>query len=478
MMSHSRMRSRWLSVAVAATLVLGLLALPAGADVVRMADGRMFEGKVMSEDNAGLTIDTVVGSIRTTLTFSKAAVAAVEKMALPANFFPAKLNPAGDKSAKAIPANTDVYMEIPIVGRIGDQIVFPGISKCLAYAQTNGIKHVVFMVDSQGGDTDTAFQISRCLASHEKNLTYHSVVRDATGLSIIFPLYSKTIALEPGATLGGVAIIYDPKKLGADTTDAIMRSRIARKAADIAKAHSLPPLVMVAMIDPNCRLAVWRDDKGAVKCGSFPPVSVPSSSIIFDNRLKPGILTLNRDDAIAAGFGAAYEGDAQGLGQLLKLPSWTSEGSYGADTIRATGEAAFQQKDLAAAKFEAEVQKVAARREEVASYIESNTKNANAWDPSNKESSAGTVYGDVDTKVITTGGQSNWFTDQANMTLDAVSRACKGIDEMKTLEAQAARLGLPAMYKPGQLDDMMTTLQTRAGQISAARDRQSKVVSY
>ncbi|MFB3893297.1 MAG: hypothetical protein ACE15C_14885 [Phycisphaerae bacterium] len=200
-----------------------------------------------------------------TLSFTKAEIAKTDRKPLDSSFFESKMNPPPKKLDTRFPSGTELYLEVPAVGRIGEQVVPVGITRSLSYAYGNGIKHVVFDVDSQGGDVDATARISRMLQQYDNRLTYHSIVRDAVGMAMVFPLYSKTIHLRAGATLGGAAIIFDPKKIPEGKTEAILKSQIATRAAAIAKQHGLPYQLVPAMVDPMAGLTVWRDSSGAVR---------------------------------------------------------------------------------------------------------------------------------------------------------------------------------------------------------------------
>lgn len=465
--------------AVAAAVIYGCLialapSLP--ADTVSMKDGRQFEGNIVRETDADVNIDTVVAGLRATLKLSKSDVDKIQRKPVDDSFFKNRTSPPPPKLSRKFPDGAELYLEVPIVGRIGEQVVPSGLSRCLSYASGNGIRHVVFVVDSQGGDVDATAQMAKTLRQYEKTLSYHSIVRDGVGLSMLFPIYSSTVHLKPGATLGGVAIIFDPKKLK-DTTEGIMKSQIARNASAIAERHGLPSQLIPPMIDPATMLMAWRDPSGAIRVGAKAPAGTPAQNIIFDSRQKSELLILSHDDAVAAGFGAAFDGASKDLGQALKLSNWTSVGDYGYETMRKACEEAYKARNLAAAKFEKRVASVTERREQVAAYIDRNIEDARRWNPIGAVDTSG-GNGDHNSKVISTGGQTNAFTDRADMALGALKRALQGVNEMEQLESQAVKLGLEPMYKPGELGSKRTTIQSSGTFLQRERDRQSRVVSY
>ncbi len=119
-------------------IALALFAPTVVADVVVLSDGRRYEGKVQQEDPETVTIQTKVEGIRVTLGFPRVDVASVEESPLPEGFFaPAPAAPRVS-DPKKLKKGAVLYLEIPIIGTFGKQVVAAGLSGVLAYAKLHG----------------------------------------------------------------------------------------------------------------------------------------------------------------------------------------------------------------------------------------------------------------------------------------------------------------------------------------------------
>ena len=91
-----------------------------------------------------------------------------------------------------------------------------GVSRSLVYARRHKIEHVVFTIDSQGGDQVEASKIYDLLAKYDEHMTFHAVIRDAVGVAVAIPVWCKNLFLRPGANLGGLVLTFDRDRYDGD----------------------------------------------------------------------------------------------------------------------------------------------------------------------------------------------------------------------------------------------------------------------
>ncbi len=467
------MKTGSLVAALACLLALGQMAW---ADVIVMKNGRRFEGRVLEETDSYVKGDVMVGGIRVTASVARAKVESIKKKPLPEDFFDAGAGKS-TRPAKFPPGSTP-YLEVPFVGRIGTDVVSPGIVRCLNYAAGQKIPHIVFVVDSKGGDIDSVREIRKALEAQSKNLTYHCIVRDAIGEAMVIPAWSKTILLQAGSSLGGVQLTIGQTKLSRGHTLEILRSQTANEASSRMEAQGFPGDVIRAMIEPTFNLTAWTAKDKKVHLAKELPEGASKDHVIFSDTDDKQALTLSGAQAAAIGFGRAFKGTSADGGKLLDLPKWTSVGDYGTRAMKeaAAGEALRKKKEAAA--FENSMRRTIQRRETVQAYIEANMKDAEKYDPTKQ----GTYrqqrsYEWNDRVVITAGRVSNEFTKRASVTIRALQRANTGIKELIGLEKTAEKLDLTPVSSTAELANQQNSNNVRIKLLAAEARRKSHIIS-
>lgn len=458
--------------ALACLLALGQMAW---ADVIVMKNGRQFQGIVLEDTAAYVKADVMVGGIRITASVTRAKVASIEKKPLPEGFFDA----GAGKSTKPVkfPPGSTPYLEVPFVGRIGTDVVSPGIARCLNYAAGQQIRHVVFVVDSKGGDIDSAREIRKALEAQSKKLTYHCIVRNAIGEAMVIPAWSKTILLQDGASLGGVMLTADRTPLSRGQTLEILRSQIANEASARMEARGFPGDVVRAMVDPTFNLVAWTAKDKNVHLAEGLPEGVAKDHVIFSDTNDEQVLTLSDTQAAAIGFGRIFKGTSADVGKLLGLSKWTSAGDYGARAMREAAAVEAQRKKKEAAEFESSMRRTIQRRETVQAYIEANMKDAEKYDPT-KESKyqQQRSYEWGNNVIITAERVSNEFTDRASITIRALQRANSGIEQLIGLEKTAKKLDLTPLRSPDELANQQNSNNVRIKFLTAEARRRSHII--
>ncbi len=374
-------------------------------------------------------------------------------------------------------AQENSYLEIPVTGRIGVQVTPAGIENCLKLAEERGIKHVVFAVDSLGGDQLAARDIFNLIGKHDKKFSYHAIVRDAVGVAVGFLVFSDSIFVRPGAGIGGVHLVVDEAKMGLETS--IVLSHIALNAGDRARQHGHSAELIRAMVDPAEKVMAWRDAQGKIQFGRSVPADVPASSILLKHE-GGTVLTLKGRQAISLGFARAFDGGADGLGAALKLPGWKA----GADA-QAVVERAAKETEAKAASAQTDRQRFlieqnTKRREAAKAGIERFLNLANEWNPKlgtySTYKETGIFWNDYhhgdgyDTGRMTQEARRKW-RDRTDVTIEALARAKKGVLEMKQLDKDARGLGLEPSYPEGKLDEIRADLDLKIAMLTRERDK-------
>lgn len=472
------MRSiRWVCLVAA---VLTIAPAASRADILDLNDGRRFEGTIVSSKDDAVSIDTRVGSIRATLSFPRSDVKKIEEKALPPGFFEPPPADARVSDAKKLRPDQTLYLEVPITGVLGKDVFAEGLSPVLAYASKHGVQHIVFVIDSPGGDFDDARAFYRLLLAYRGRLRYHMVVRRCQGEALAIGLWATTLTILPGGVFGGalgqVETGGPPDDKAAKELRDIVWSQVARKVIQDTGRTGVQAELVRALVDPAEALAVWRRADGSLDAGAEPPADVAKEQVLLR---KPGgtPLELSRDRGIALGM-REFDGGADKLGAALKIDGWTAESDYGAKTIARVSAERKKRADVKQAAYEDKVERNITRRDEAEEYIQSCFKEAAQWDPTKGSYQSyaerwnwGWGWGSsYDSGKWTAESQKRWKT-RTDATFYYLKEAGKALGAMKSLDADAAKLGVTPTYKPGQIDTMLKDLETKLRALSEHRSR-------
>lgn len=444
------------------TLLLTIAAQIQAAQIV-MKDTRRFEGNILLESADSVTIDTVIAGIRAKLKLNVADIASVEKGPAPAGFFDPPPAPK-EADAAAYAEDNELYLEIPITGDLGKDAFAEGVRAALSYAKGNDVKHIVFLIDSSGGDMNEAITVYRALQAYSPHFKYHAVIRNCVGPALAVGLWCDTVHLVRGAKIGGGSLVFKN-----DDEKETRRVISAQLADEVAAKHAKSPngrQVIRAMLDPTVQLAGWRD-KSAPKgysVGAEPPKDLPADQLIFKVD-STHALELSYDQATAMGL-PSCDGDPASLGKALKLDHWKAESSYG---LKAMTLSAKKQKDRAdAAKFvfENRVRDSVSEREVTERYISRQIELAAQSDPAKGDYGSYSVHygwgwgGVVSGTTYSSEDRKEWKF-RCNATASYLREAAAGLQNMKRMEKVAVELGLPTTYKPGEIDGMLADLEQK-----------------
>jgi len=297
-------------------------------DVVLMKDGRRFEGTIILE-NTVVRIDAMVAGIRATLTLPKDQVKSIEKNAVAKGFYDPPPPPPRFSLRDPLEDPDAIYIEVPIVGVFGKDVFAQGVQGAITYAKRHDIRHIVFTIDSTGGNLAEAAMIFHTLDRGTEGIHLHAIIKKCYGDAMAIPVLCETVNLAPGGSLGGLdRSITEISKKYKPEDEQVVRSEIAIKIAERAALRGRDPRAIKALIDPLVTFAVWKDKDGQQKRGLTVPADTPKENIILQVGNNE-VLKLNSDQAAQLGI-PKFSGVAKDLGKVLELTKWKLESDYGA----------------------------------------------------------------------------------------------------------------------------------------------------
>ena len=476
---------KWMKSVPVGHLLVGLAVLLAmamarvEATEVTMKDGNVFVGEIISKTDAAIVLDAKLGSSRARLTIPQDRIASVKEGPVPEGFFdPPKAD--ARKSNPADFASTDqVYLEVPVNGRFGESVFASGFERIVAYAKQNRIPNLVFVIDSRDStNIDEARKVFQVLQRAKEDLTYHAVVRQATGDSLGVLMLCDTIHLLPGAVIGGAPV--KAKEGESQEELAVLLHQRAQRVGQVAESlHRSAPLVR-AMIDPSEKLTCWIGEDGRPASGVDAPADVSAGQIVFSCPAGQ-ILVLTFEQLQRLGV-PVLKGSVVDLGAALGHPVWKAESDYGQKTMARMAQeeqTALQAKEQLSRQ---KAERLISRRTEVRDAIKGNLAQAASWDPGKGSYSTSTYQvvgrwgwggGSTDSNRLTSESRKRW-TERSDMTAGYIREAVRAIRTMKSLEAQAAQMGLEPLYVSGELDRMERDLVARGESVIQNRERREK----
>ncbi len=267
--------SRIVLVAAAFLSMSFWLAGSAVADIVYLSDGTWIRGTILKETKDDLEIDGKTNTgITIKATIQKSRVSSILRTDTPAaepakDGAPAAGEPKTDKPASKDGDKTDEkavskagdFLVIPLTGTFGEDIVPMGVKPSLEWAVKNKVKHIVFTIDSDGGQVWAAEAIRDMMVKHENDLTYHMVIKKAMSASIWVVFTSHRIAALPASTLGA-AVAFSRNTTGEAEVDEKLNSALAARLASAAEARGHSGHLVRAMILTKYDLFAAKGEDG------------------------------------------------------------------------------------------------------------------------------------------------------------------------------------------------------------------------
>ena len=440
---------------LALALALSLLLFPAlRADTVKLADGRTFTGEILERTDTSVTIKTLIASVPVSIRLAIGAEDRIEEKKLPADYFKLKKEPVPPPEGEA-PAGADrLYLEIPIRGALGDAVVADGVRKGLEYALRKHVKHIVFTIDSSGGDYTEAMAIYDLLQRFDPHLEYHAVIENAEGIAMAVPIWCDTIHIRSTGRMGGVTTEGEVRRTdesGRELTD----DAIVARAAAIAESRGLPGILIAAMVVPEETIEAWRDEGGKVQIANALPEDAAVAKSIFKDDASSR-LTLTGAQAEEIGIAKTFDGDLGTLGEKLAEKGWTAESDYGVRTMETSATAARtarEKGERSVDRFHDDAAKNVQKHTETIGYVLASLAEAQEYDPRKGEFETIQVnsggydwsgyyhYNPKDTHQFTKDSKKRWKL-QTDQSLRALDRVRKGLNQLQRLDKEAEKLGI------------------------------------
>ena len=236
---------------------------------------------------------------------------------------------------RSLQAQDGSYLEIPVKGKLGEEITASGVEKSLKGAKAAGIKNIVFSVECSGGDQLVARDLVNILRTTDKDFSYTSVVQEAVGLGVVFIIRADTIFVRPGAKIGGVHLNTTKIEQETGVGSEVILANVALNAGVQAKAHGRPAELIRAMIDPLEPVYAWKGAGGKAEFGRSLPPDTAKENILLEHKAGKTLM-LTDAEAVTLGFAQKFDGSVADLGKALGIAGWVSKGNPPA---RATVEA-------------------------------------------------------------------------------------------------------------------------------------------
>jgi hypothetical protein len=441
----------WMLLLLPWLLVGGL----AAQDLVCLHDGRTFEGKVLQQDDDGVTIETSIAGIRSTLTFPAEDVVSVELGVAPPPEEPDPVLPDPTEDPVDPPVAGEGYLAVPLTGTFGEEITAEGLGPLLRRARLQeGLRHIVFLVDSPGGDLLTARAMAEVMDEHDDCFDYHAIVTRGLSASIWIVLRCDTIHMRPGAVLGAAVPFRFLPSGAVEVSEKLISACVAElRAAAEAKGH--PGKLVAPMVRMQATISVWLSSEGGVHYTLNPPRYLEPDRLILEDG-PTTVLTLTSEQARATGLAEVADVDADTLGSALGLEEWTSAGDYAVSVMERGAEAH--------AEHMAELEGIALRIAELAEEITDRLDRA-------RESFVSRL--DMKTLVYTaaTGrlddhSQTRW-RNACTGALTQVRKARKRMAQIRRMVEQLEKAGVIDLIDEGLLSEVERRLDSYCAKLEA-----------
>jgi Serine dehydrogenase proteinase len=336
------------------------------------------------------------------------------------------------------PKRTVRFLEVPLIGRIGEEVQANGIAEALRWADNNHIQHIVFSIDTPGGSVEEWRGIAQVLDDHDDALTYTAYVKNAMSAGSYIALACHNIVMHPTAVLGG-AVAYSTDDAGAYEVSAKFNSILASQVAAVADLRGHSGILAQAMIVMEREAYAHLNDNGQWQIMASRPQNTPIDRLMVLDTAET-VLTLSAADAEKLGVATLQDCPIEKLNAAIGIAEWRSAGNRGKSAMLSAYRRFSEDRDKTehdAKRRDELIQRVLRDRPAVIKYINDNTSQAQAMNPRNHR--------------YPTDWESGYFTSQGHMdwqrnTNDAIAawrRVLAGIDILVDLERLAKKLDIP-----------------------------------
>ena len=306
---------------VALTTALMMLLSSASADTLRLKDGTVHRGKLVSRDDDKVVFKVEKGSITYTIEVRADEVESVEE-GQPA---PEPTKRAEDKSPAAVAVEKlsgkgTPYYVLPLHGPVGTRITRELVSDCLSAARQVGAKVVILDIDSPGGSVSELDSILRVLDRYS-DLRLVAYVHEAKSAAAILAMSCREIIMAERGQIGAAV----PYQLAPDGTPksiaAKFESSLRADFRSVAERGGHNPLLVEGMMRDDIVLALKYDRRGSVR--------VVENKGDRPLKKRGEILTLTSAEAQEAGLPIGTAADLAGCRSLLRIEEWHEATRHG-----------------------------------------------------------------------------------------------------------------------------------------------------
>lgn len=321
-----------------AGLVLGLAGATSAslADIIYLTDGSWIKGRIVKESGDEYEVDGKTSSgIAYQGKLSKSRVRSITKSDDAPDAAKPGEKPATDKDAK--PGETAKakepagdFLVVPLKGTFGEEITPKGVDVALDWAVAKGVKHVVFEIDSPGGQVWAAERIRGIIKEHAGKVACHVVIQNAMSASIWVVFACDKIGALPGATLGA-AVAFTRNETGNAQVDEKFNSAIAAKIATEADRLGHPGELARSMVLTDQKLYAVKEGEVWKFVHDQPGPDAKFDTLNEGNR----VVTLTTEQMLKYGVASKVDvGDDAAIASLLGDSKFKAAGGMGESSMK------------------------------------------------------------------------------------------------------------------------------------------------
>jgi ATP-dependent protease ClpP protease subunit len=441
-----------------------MLSASASADTLYLKDGRTFEGVVKQETRTAVVFEVMISGIRSEMTFRKNEVDRIEKGAVAPS--PAPTNTGGPKGeersrssapARSKPATTSDrvnYLVVPIHGTFGEDVAPAGVVDALAFATRRGIPHVVFDIDSPGGYSWAAREITDAMEASAPALTYTAFIKDGFSAACWVALSCDRIFMAPGSSMGAAVGYTHDNSTGEIAVDAKFNSASAAHLASIAQSHGHSAAMARAFIILENECFAVETAPGEWEIMAERP---SGAGLTIDTlATKTSILTLTAEEAAKYGVAAIARSEEE-LGATLGIDGWTKFNNY--------GEAAMRKAGAALARGEGNPVMMMDRLGALAAVINGGFEEAQSTAPEHTQ-----ITHHQESGLMTQQSQDEWKR-RCDETLNVLTRTMKQVEEYADLQEKLEEMGIDPPTHDLHIQDIRSDVNKRIAWLRANRNK-------
>ncbi len=224
----------------------------------------------------------------------------------------------GDEGTTNAARRYTPYLVIPLRGTFGKEITPDYVKHGLDFAAENGVREIVFRIDSDGGAVNAAIGIMNLLQERADQHHYSIIIDKAISASIWVVFSCQEIFMTEDAVLGG-AVAYTLDGQGGVEISEKMNSAIAAELGNVASRNGHSLALVRAMVSKGASAYASRNDHGTwVFSNDARPIG--SEAVTLDTANT--VLTLASTEAIRFSIAKAYDSERHTISNRIGDGTW------------------------------------------------------------------------------------------------------------------------------------------------------------